>query len=76
MLIDLWEQAFNSKHGVEIGTDNRPLLRQHLYQARAGKDRYDDMVMVMPEQDNLIWLVHRDAEGSFGANHKGYLKPL
>jgi len=75
MLLELWERAYNSDHGIEIGTDNRPLLRQHLYQARAGHDKYDDIVMVIPEQDNLIWMVHRDASG-FGANHQGYFKPL
>lgn len=75
MLLDLWEQAYRAEQGIEIGTDNRPLLRQHLYQARAGLAKYDDIVMVLPEEANLIWLVHRNASG-FGANYQGNVEPL
>lgn len=75
MLLDLWERALNSEHGIAITTDNRGLLRQHLYAARRGDLKYEDIVMVIPEKDDEIWLVHRNASG-FGADNQGYLKPL
>jgi hypothetical protein len=74
-LIDLWEKARQSKCGIAIKTDNRSLMRQHLYQVRVGHDEYDHIVLVLPEQSDEIWLVHKDAS-SFGANHQGYPKPL
>jgi hypothetical protein len=74
-LLELWARALKSDCGIAITSDNRPLLRQHLYQARVGHDEYDDIVMVLPEQPDEIWLVHRHASG-FGANHQGNLKPL
>jgi hypothetical protein len=33
MLLELWERALKSEHGIAITSNNRPLLRQHLYQA-------------------------------------------
>ncbi len=74
-LVDLWNAALKSKCGIEIGTDNRPLLRQHLYRARVGHPEFDNIVMVIPEEDSLIWLVHRDASG-FGADNKSYPEPI
>ena len=73
MLLELWQKALRSVKGIEIGTDNRMLLRQHLYRARVGHPEFDDLVMVIPEQDNLIWLVHRHESG-FGADHQGHAK--
>lgn len=75
MLIDLWERAYNSEFGIAITTDNRGLLRQHLYAARRGDIKYENIVMVIPEKDDEIWLVHRNASG-FGANNQGNVEPL
>ena len=77
MLIDYWQQAFDAEIGVCIETDNRALLRQHLYRARAEADKpeFDNIVVVLPEQEDQIWLVHRDA-GGLGADNKSHLKPL
>jgi hypothetical protein len=75
MLLELWERALKSRFGVEIGTDNRVLLRQHLYRARVGHPEYDNIVVVVPEQDDQIWLVHKDASG-FGTANQSYPKPI
>ena len=77
MLGDLWLKALRSKNGVLIETDNRMLLRQHLYRARAelNNPELDSIVIVLPEQANQIWLVHKDAS-SLGTNHQGHIEPL
>lgn len=65
MLLDLWLAAFKSPYGVAIQTDNRMLLRQHLYKARLESDKpeLESMMMVLPEQADELWLVHKDADG-------------
>jgi hypothetical protein len=70
MLLDLWVEALNSKVGISIQTDNRSLLRQHLYRARAeAKDpKLDSITMVLPEQEDEIWLVHKDADSNGADN--------
>jgi len=75
MLTELWMAALKSKVGISIETDNRALLRQHLYRARAelNDPSLDDLVMLMPEKETEIWLVHKDADG-IGANNEGYPK--
>ena len=75
MLLDLWNRALKSEVGISIQTDNRTLLRQHLYRARAdsGDPKLDDLVMIMPEQEDEIWLVHKDAD-SRGTDNQGYPK--
>ena len=77
MLVDLWLKALHSRDGVVIETDNRMLLRQHLYRARAeaNNPELESIVLVLPEQANQIWLVHKHASG-VGANHKGHIEPL
>lgn len=77
MLVDYWLLALRSKDGVLIETDNRMLLRQHLYRARAEANNPDleSIVLVLPEQSNQIWLVHKHAD-SLGANHQGHIEPL
>lgn len=66
MLLDLWLKALNSKVGISIQTDNRSLLRQHLYRARAeAKDpKLDFIVMLLPAKEDEIWLVRKDADES------------
>jgi len=77
MLLDLWLAALKSRFGIAIKTDNRMLLRQHLYKARieANNPGLESIVMILPEQADEIWLVHKDADG-IGANHKGHVEPL
>jgi hypothetical protein len=64
MLLEYWLLALRSKVGVAIPTDNRAMLRQQLYKARyeAKDPRLDDIVMIIPEKEDEIWLVHRDAD--------------
>jgi DNA-binding phage protein len=64
MLVDLWQAAVNSEVGIAVPTDNRQLLRQHLYRAKveSGNPAFDDIVMILPENETEIWLVHKDAD--------------
>ena len=64
MLVDIWQAAVDSESGIAIPTDNRQLLRQHLYRARveANNPAFDDIVMLIPENSDEIWLVHKDAD--------------
>jgi DNA-binding phage protein len=66
MLVDLWQAAVDAEFGIAVPTDNRQLLRQHLYRAKveANNPAFDDIVMIMPDIENEIWLVHKDAESS------------
>lgn len=75
MLIELWEAALHSKTGIAIPTDNRNVLRNHLYKARAEANRpeLDEVVMIMPENENEIWLARKDADG-IGAYNEDYPK--
>jgi hypothetical protein len=77
MLLDLWLTALKSKYGVSIQTDNRLLLRQHLYKARmeASKPELESIVMMLPEQSDELWLVHKHAD-SAGTNNEGDLESL
>jgi hypothetical protein len=79
MLLDLWTAAFKDPIGIAIQTDNRALLRQHLYKARveANNPDFDDIVVILPEKEDEIWLVHKDADnasGGDGTNNQGYPK--
>ena len=76
MLIKFWEAAYNAEVGIAIPTDNRGLLRQHLYRARAEvrDPRFDEIVMLMPEDESEIWLVHKDADNPRGTPDQGYPK--
>lgn len=73
MLLDIWEAALNSDVGVAVPTDNRKLLQQHLYRARAEAQdpRLERIVIVMPEDERELWLVHKDAD-SPSTNNQGY----
>ena len=77
MLEQFWLAALASDVGIAIPTDNRALLRQHLYKARGEmKDpRLDEITMIMPEEpEDEIWLVHRDADNPGGTADEGYPK--
>jgi hypothetical protein len=75
MLLDLWITALKSKVGISIQTDNRTLLRQHLYRARAEakNPKLDELVMLIPAKEDEIWLVHKDADNeiSLRASYQG-----
>ncbi len=75
MLLELWLTALRSEVGIAIPTDNRALLRQHLYRARAEANmpELDKLVMLLPAKEDEIWLVHKDAD-SPGTNNQGYPK--
>jgi len=64
ILVDLWQAAVDADWGIAIPTDNRALLRQHLYRARAEAKipEFEDVVMLLPEDETEIWLVHKDAD--------------
>ena len=75
MLLDLWLAAFRAEKGISIKTNNRALLRQHLYKARAeaNEPSFDEIVIILPDREDELWLVHKDADG-IGTNHEGYPK--
>jgi hypothetical protein len=75
MLLDLWLAALEAEIGIAIPTDNRKVLRQHLYRARAEANdpRLEDLIMILPETEGELWLVHKDADG-IGADNKDYPK--
>jgi hypothetical protein len=77
MLLDLWEAALRAEVGIAIPTDNRSVLRQHLYKARAEANdpRFDKLTMIMPQREDEIWLVHKDAD-SIGAFNQSDVEPL
>jgi hypothetical protein len=74
-MLELWKQALEETTGICIITDNRKLLQQHLYRARVeAKDpELEELIIILPENEDELWLVHKDAD-SIGANHKGNLK--
>lgn len=75
MLIELWEAALKSKVGIAIPTDNRAVLRNHLYRARAeaNNPELDQVVMILPEREDELWLVRKDADG-IGTDNEDYSK--
>jgi hypothetical protein len=75
MLLDLWVKALNSTVGIAIPTDNRNVLRNHLYKARAEANmpELEEVIMILPENENEIWLVRKDADG-IGTNNQDYPK--
>ena len=77
MLLEYWLLALRSKVGIAIPTNNRAMLRQQLYKARyeAKDPRLDDLVMIIPEREDEIWLVHKDAD-SRGAVNESNIEPL
>ena len=59
-MIRFWQAAKKAKIGVVIKTDNRKLLKQKLYQARAAlsTNEFDQISAVTPEEEDTLWLVH------------------
>lgn len=75
MLLEFWETALKSEVGIAIQTDNRALLRNHLYRARAeaNNPELDQVVMILPEREDELWLVRKDADG-IGTDNEDYPK--
>lgn len=75
VLLGLWQYALQAEVGIAIPTDNRKVLRQHLYRARAEANdpRLEELVMIMPAKEDELWLVHKDADG-VGAHNQDYPK--
>lgn len=64
MLLEYWIAALKCKVGISIQTDNRVLLRQHLYKARAEANNpaLEELIMLLPEKEDEIWIVHKNAD--------------
>lgn len=75
MLLELWLAALKAEVGIAVPTDNRAVLRNHLYRARAeaNNPELDQVVMILPENENELWLVRKDADG-IGADNQDYPK--
>lgn len=76
-LLEYWLLALRSKVGIAVPTDNRAMLRQQLYKARydAKNPALEDIVMIIPEKEDEIWLVHKDADTRTTLNEDN-IKPL
>ena len=74
-MLELWKQALEERVGICIITDNRKILQQHLYRARVeAKDpELEQLIIMLPENEDELWLVHKDADG-IGTDNKGDLK--
>lgn len=64
----LWRMAEASPLGIRITTDDRDLLRQQLYRARAEAGGFQDVVIIYPKQEGQLLLVHRDADERGGTD--------
>lgn len=75
-MLKLWQEALKEKIGICINTNDRKLMQQQLYRVRAEANdpELDKLTIVLPENEDELWLVHKDAQGSIGANNKGNLK--
>ena len=61
MLENLWQAALAAHVGIAIKTDDRKHLQLHLYKARtaADTDRFDGLSIIIPQQEEELWIVHR-----------------
>ena len=77
MLVDLWLAALKAEYGIAVTTDNRAVLRQHLYKARAEANNpdFDSITILLSSREDELWLVHKDADG-LGTNNQGNIEPL
>jgi hypothetical protein len=77
MLLDIWEAALKAKVGIAVPTNNRKVLQQHLYRARAEANdpKFEEIVIIMPEKEDELWLVHKDADSPSPGN-EGNIKSL
>ena len=77
MLLEIWEAALRCEVGIAVSTDNRKILQQHLYRARAEANdpRFEQLVIILPENEDELWLVHKDAD-SIRTNNEDNIEPL
>lgn len=56
--------AVAAEFGVIVNTNDRTLLKSQLYTARSQSENaaLQDIVMIMSEAKDELWLVHRDAD--------------
>lgn len=76
-LCDLWQAALDAEYGICVETNDRGLLRQQLYRARAEANNpdFEKIEMVLPQKEDELWLVRKDAD-TRGASNKGNSKPI
>lgn len=57
----LWIAALNQTYGIAVEVDDRKLLQQQLYRYRKdeGDGRFDDLVILMPEGKDELWIAKR-----------------
>lgn len=77
MLLELWEAALRVDVGIAVKTDNRKVLQQHLYRARAEANdpRLERLTIILPDNEDELWLVHKDADTD-GTVNEGDIEPL
>lgn len=58
-LLGLWKLALDSPHGIEVTTDDRLLLRQQLYRARAAEptEMFDNLAIAMIKDPTVLWII-------------------
>lgn len=66
-MIQYWLEALAQPIGlkVQVAPEERKLLSQQLYRARAeaADERFADLVIVVPENpNNELWIAHRHAD--------------
>lgn len=61
-LLSLWQKGLNSPAGLSIKTDDRQLLRQQLYGARADYqgEEFDCLVILASKDEQELVIVRRD----------------
>lgn len=61
----LWVAALNQTYGIAVEVDDRKLLQQQLYRYRKdeGDGRFDDLVILMPEGKDELWIAKRPQDG-------------
>lgn len=77
MLLELWEAALRVAVGIAVKTDNRKILQQHLYRARAEANdpRFEHLTITLPDNEDELWLVHKDADSDRTID-EGDIEPL
>ena len=65
-LLEYWRAVLQLTVGIALSTDDRTLLRQQLYRARAeAKDlTLEGIVILFPEKEDELWLVRKDFDAT------------
>lgn len=61
-LLDLWRAALSCTVGLAVSTNDRKLLQQQLYRARAqeGSVELDQLLISIPDIDGELWIAKKD----------------